>query len=131
MAVTNIINRLKLNDNWVSVDLKTFNSCYLIAIKEKQSKTDNIDVNLVRKIRFEIGIDSGIKNKPLTIQYLNINFNDITASDNEINKITAFSRLTNLPNQFYIKVVSIDDGNKEIKTGETSISINLNAINLG
>lgn len=126
----NVIPRLKLNDKFYNVDLKTFNDFYIIAVKEKETKRDTIKVDNVRKVRFEIAIDSGIKDKPLTIQYINLDFNDITSGNNEINKITAFQRLLNMPQNFYIKPVSVDDGQKEIKSGETSITININAMKL-
>lgn len=128
--LTKIIDKVKVDSLWQKVDLSKNNCCYLIAIKDKATKSDTIDVNSVRKIRFELGIDSGIKGKLLTVQYINLDFNDITSGNNEINKITAFTRLSNIPNEFYIRVSSIDDGQKEIKSGSTSISINVNALSI-
>lgn len=129
--VSKIISRITLNDGWQAVDLKNLNDCYLIAIKEKATKHDTIEASIVKQVRFELGIDSGIKGQPLTVQYVTLNFSDITSGNNALNKITAFTRLVNVPNQFYIKAVSIDDGHKEIKEGTTSISVNVNAVDLG
>lgn len=129
--VQNIIPKINLKDSWRKINLNKFNSFYLIAIKENDDPKDTIKASSIKKIRFEIGIDCGLKNQPLTIQYLNIDFNDMTSGNNEINKIAAFTRCMNLPMEFYIKIVSLDDGLREIKDGETSISININTLDLG
>ena len=126
----NIIDRIKIGD-WREVDLKSFNDCYLIAIKTNPNKLDTIDSKSIRKVRFEIGIECGIKGKPLTILNFNVDFNNETSRDNEINKITAFTRLTNIPSKFYIRCVSMDDGKESITSGQTSINLNVNAMNLG
>ena len=128
--LSKILTRTKIDNIWRKVDLKKCNACYLIAIKEKETKKDTINVESVKKLRFELGIESGIEGKPITIQYINLDFNDITSGNNEINKITAFTRLTGLPNDFYIRLTAIDDGTKEFKTGETAISVNINALDL-
>ena len=128
--VSNIISRLKLQD-WREVNLKSFNDCYIIAIKDKSFKKDTVNVDCVNKITFELGIDCGIKNNPLTISYFTLDFNDITSGNNELNKITAFTRLVNIPNTFYIRAVAIQTDNGQIDKGETSISVNVNAIDLG
>ena len=56
---------------------------------------------------------------------------DITSGNNELNKITAFTRLVNIPNTFYIRAVAIQTDNGQIDKGETSISVNVNALDLG
>ena len=130
--VENIISRVKLNDGWKKLSLGKFNDFYLIAIKERVNKRDTIKLNDVKRINFEFGIDCGIKDRPLTIQTTSLNFEDITSSDKSLNDITAFVRLLNLPSDMYVRVVSLTlkDGSV-VTTGETSISININALNLG
>ena len=128
--INKVLDKIDLNQGWIQVNLKEFNDCYIIAIKEEKDKKDTIDPTSIRKIRFEMGIDCGIKGQPLTIQYFNLDFNDITSGDNALNKISAFTRLLNIPNNFYLKVRSLDDGAKEIKSGVTSIALYINSMNL-
>ena len=109
----------------------SFNDCYIIAVKEDAGKKDIINPETIKIITFEIGIDSGIKNKPITISRFSLNFNEITSSDEMLNKITAFTRLLNIPNSFYLRPISIDDGIKTINKGEVAIAININPVNLG
>lgn len=131
MSVNTIIKKVKLNKEWLAVNLGNFNDFYLIAIKNEKEKKDLIDPASILKARFEIGIDSGVKNKPLTIQYISVDFNDMTSGDNDINKITAFTRVTNFPSQFYIRPVSIDTVERTLTTGEVNITVNINVVNLG
>ncbi len=128
--INNIISRVILNNKWQEVNIGDNNNFYLIAIKDKKSKNDTVDPQTIKFITFEIGIDSGIKNQPLTIQYITLNFNDLTSNNNELNKITAFGRYNGLPSKFYIKITSLDDGLKKIEKGETSISININTMKI-
>lgn len=107
------------------------NDCYIIAVKEDAGKKDTINPETIKIITFEIGIDSGVKNKPITISRFSLNFNEITSSDEMLNKITAFTRLLNIPNNFYLRPISIDDGVKTIHKGEVAIAININPVNLG
>lgn len=129
--VKNIISIMNIDKNWQKVSIDG-NDYYLIAIKEQKKEKDDIDSSTVKRIRFEIAIDSGIKNKPLTIQYVNLDFSDMTSGNNEINKITAFAKMVNQPKEFYIRPVSImDDKLQEIRSGRVSISINVNSMDLG
>lgn len=131
MSVTNIIKKVKLNNEWLSVNLGNHNDFFLIAIKGNKEKKDTIDPKDIIKVRFEIGIDSGIKDRPLTIQFVTLNFNDVTSSSNDLNKITAFIKIMNNPSQFYIRPVSIDTVDKTLTSGDVAISVNVNAVNLG
>lgn len=132
--LTNVTNKLLTLGDWRSINLKNFNDCYFIAIKENIKKVKEITINSkdIKKIRFELAIDCGIAGKPLTMQHFSLDFSDTTSSDNEINKITAFTRLVNIPNEFYIKAVSVEmlDGT-ELTEGTAGLSINVNALNLG
>lgn len=126
--ILNISNSIKVDSIWQKVELKTTNNVYLIVAKNKPNKKDTINCENVKKVRFEIAIDSGIKDKPLTIRYFNIDFDDITSGNNEINRTTGFVKLVDIPNKFYIRVSSLDDGFKSIKNGTTNITVNINEI---
>lgn len=131
MSVNTITKRIKLNKDWLSVNLGSFNDFYLIAVKDKKEKKDLLDPKDIIKVRFEIGIDSGIKDRPLTIQFISLDFNETTSSDEITNKMTAFTRIMNYPSQFYIRPISIDTAEKTITSGEVNIAVNINAVNLG
>jgi hypothetical protein len=126
--ITSILSRIKLNSEWVTVDMSSFNDCYAIAVKETAGKNDTIDPETIKIITFEIGIDSGIKNKPITISRFSLNFNELTSSDVETNKLTAFAKLSGLPSNFYIRPLSMDDGKKTITAGEVAIALNINPV---
>lgn len=133
MAVTEIIERIIMDGSWAAVDLDTFTSTYVIALKDTISEEDTIDPADVQKITFELGIDSGLVDpiRPITIGRFTINFNDESSSDAEVNAITAFKLVKNIPTQFYIRPVSISTGDTEDETtGSTSIIINVNALDL-
>ena len=129
--VQTLISKLKLDNNWIKVNLND-DSFYLIAIKEKVKKLKDKEIqsNKVDKIYFEIGIDSGIKDKPITINRIALDFKDETSEDENINSITAFNRFQGFPKEFYIKpikIVTYDSivYSKDIETG-ISIKVNLN-----
>lgn len=130
MKIQKIMKKVNLNSGWTKVNLGKFTDFYLIGKKEKKNKSDTIDSTVVQKVRFEIGVDSGIKNKPLTINYINLNFNDITSSDVDLNAITAMTKQVKYPSEFYIKPVEFWDGKNVVKEGKTSISVTVNALNL-
>lgn len=126
-----IINKLKLDNNWTKVNLNN-DKFYLIAIKEKVKKLKDkeIESSKVDKIYFEVAIDSGIKDKPITINRIALDFKDETSEDEDINSITAFNRFQGFPKEFYIKpikIVTYDSVvySKDIETG-ISIKVNLN-----
>lgn len=126
--VQNILNRIKVDGKWIKMNLDKAESFYLIAIKENVKKLikDQIDSKDIDKIYFEIGIDSGIKNKPLTIRHLTLDFKDQTSSE-DINDITAFTKVEGLPKEFYIRVTNfVDYKGVKYLDKETAISINVN-----
>jgi hypothetical protein len=131
--VKNILGKIKVDGNWVAVDMGTFNDCYMIAIKEEMGKKDTINPIDVTSINFEIGIDSGIKNSPISISRFSINFNEVTSRDKTINKITGFTKLLNIPSNFYLRVVSINTKTSYngLTEGQTSIVLNINPLDLG
>lgn len=124
-----IINKLKLDNNWTKVNLNN-DKFYLIAIKEKvkKLKEKEIESSKVDKIYFELGIDSGIKDKPITINRISLDFNDETSDTEDINSITAFTRVQGLPKEFYIRPIKIIDYTSTVysKDIETAIVIKVN-----
>ena len=127
--VQTIINKLKLDGTWTKVNLND-DGFYLIAIKEKvkKLKEKEIDSNDVDKISFELGIDSGIKDKPIIVSRVVLDFNDETSEDADINLITAFTRVQGLTKEFYIRPIKIVDYASTVysKDIETAIAIKVN-----
>ena len=127
--VQTIINKLKLDGTWTKVNLND-DGLYLIAIKEKAKKLKEkeIESNKVNKIYFEIGIDSGIKDKYITVNRVVLDFNDETSDNEDINLITAFTRVQGLPKEFYIRPIKIIDYTSTVysKDIETAIAIKVN-----
>lgn len=131
-TVSNIIDNLTLDKKWTSIQLGTnLHDAYLIAIKEESSDTTIINTKDIISVQLEIGIESGISNEYITIQRVSLNFKDFTSSDSTINEKTAFAALHNLPTNFYIRPISIQTATKQIEEGKTSLSINLNPLDLG
>lgn len=130
MGATNIIDSIVLDGEWQQVDNEGYNNFYVIGVKEDAQVTDTIDVKKVRLISLELGIDSGIENKPITIGRVTLNFGEETSSDPEINSRTAFTFLSRVPDVFYIRPISIDDGSKRYTDGSVSIGINVNAFKI-
>ena len=127
-----IFKKVSLNTGWVKVDLGKFDDFYLVAQRcKKGAKSDTISKDDVKKIKFEIGVDSLTKNKPLTVNYIVVNFADISSSDLETNNLTALAKALNYPKVFYIKPIEIvDNGNNTIKEGKTSIKVGINPMRL-
>ena len=115
MVVKKIMKRVNLDSKWIKVNLKGNNDFYIIARKNKARKSDTVDPATIQKIRFEVAIESGVKDGPLTVSYISVNFNDITSSDTEVNKITAMMKYINFPSEFYIRAIELYDGKTVIK----------------
>lgn len=131
MTVKKIMKSVHLDGTWTKVDLGKETDFYMIAKKNaKKKKSDTIESTLIQRVRFEVGVASGIKNKPLTISYITLNFNDVTSTDLEINNITAMAKHTKFPSVFYIKPIEFWDGKNIIKEGKTSMDITVTALAL-
>lgn len=130
MALTTIGSIINLGSDWAKVDLGDLNSFYLIGIKESKGETDTIDPKDVKRLSFEVGIESGITNKYLTIGYLTLNFDEITSSDAELNKITAMARYIGYPSTFYIRPTEICTDKERFTEGICTLSININSVKL-
>lgn len=129
MAVTQIIPKISLG-TWVSTSLSNKHFCYLTAKKNTSVEGDTIDSSKVRLITLAIGADSGVQNHPIIVQRVTLSYNDAQYGDPEIDDKVAFARLLNLPDTFYIKVLSVDDGQKEYTSGDVAISISTEGISL-
>ena len=103
----------------------------LVAIKKnKDSKSDTLQKDCVKKIRFEVAVDSGKKGKYLTINYITLNFNDLSSSDVDFNKITAITKMLNYPSTFYIRAIDMTGETSTATEGKTSIEIYINELRL-
>lgn len=131
MALSKIIEKITLGQ-WLETDLDDQNYAYLIAVKATQAQEgDVVAPKDVRNIIFELGIESGVTNKPLTIQRVVLNFNDEISPNNDLNEIARGAKLTHLPgDKIYIKAISVDNGKEEIKSGTVNISVNINSMKL-
>mgnify|MGYP003320131925 CR=1 FL=1 len=132
MAVAELISKVTMDGTWTSLDLNGHNHFYLIAIKGDKENGDVIDPKEVDQITFEIAVDSGVEDKPITTQFVSLNFNEFTSSDKAFNEISAFKRILNSPEEIYIRPVSVhtvDD--KTLTTGEVAIVVNVGPVTLG
>ena len=127
--VQEIINKLTLDKFWHKITLKS-DTFYLIAIKQKSKKLKEkeIDSSQVDKIYFEIGIDSGIKDQQLTIYRTSLDFKDETSEQPTINDISAFTRVSGIFNEIYIKptYIILKDGKIIDDNAWSNISIRVN-----
>lgn len=127
MAITQIIETLDIGKGWLEASNVTgANGAFFIAIKGPHSDTSACNIADVKYIVLEIGIPSGIENKPITLQFLKLNFSDITSFDDvDLNNKTACARIGTLPSTIYMRPIAYADASKEYKNGTMPISINV------
>lgn len=130
MALQNLTEKIILGSDWIKVDLENLNSFYLIGIKEIKGTEDTIDPKNVKRIGFEVGIESGIAKKYLTISHVNLDFDAITSNDKDLNEKTAMARYLNFPSIFYIRPIEIYTENERFTSGITNIDVNINTLKL-
>lgn len=127
--VQEILERLNLDKVWHKVNLKS-DTFYLIAIKQKSKKLreKEISSDQVDKIYFEIAIDSGVKDQPLTISRALLDFRNETSEQPDINNISAFIRISGLFNEIYIRpsYIITKDGKTIYDNTWSNISIRVN-----
>lgn len=111
--IVKVFNNIDLDKNsFRQVDLKEFNDFYFVGI------TDNKNI---KSITFETAIDSGVKNKPLLLPNIKLEF------EREVSGV----RLLNYPSTFYIRPIQVVDKNfKVFNVGKFDIEVNINALNL-
>ena len=126
-----ILKRLDLNKNWTEIKLKKYNDFYLIGLKkEKVAKKDTLDKDCAKKIRFEVAIDSGKKNKYLTIGYITLDFNRTSSSDDGLNLTSALTKVVNQPSRFFIRPIDITGESEVVTCGRCSIEVYLAELKL-
>ena len=127
-----VLSNISLDKSWTKVNLRKYNDFYLIGIKKDKSnkKKDTLDKDCVKKIRFEVAIASGKKNKYLTVNYLTLNFNDMTSSDAALNNITALTKVMNFPSTFYIRPVDMTGETSTVNEGRCAIEVYVNEMRL-
>ena len=124
-TITKIMSNLNTSE-WIKATSVTGNhGAYIIAIKEAKTATDICSIDDLKYVVMEVGIDSGLTDKPLTVTRIKLNFNEETSSDLDLNAKTAFTRISQMPSTLYFKVVSYGDATKEYKEGTMPVSINV------
>ena len=110
---------------WKSSDAVTGNNgAFITAIKGTATETDTIPLDTLKYIVLELGIDSGISGKPITIQNVKLNFSEQTSTDAELNNKTAMTRIGAMPTPLYYRVLVFADSTKEYTSGKLPVSIN-------
>ena len=127
-----VLSSINLDKSWTRVDLKKYNDFYLIGVKKDaiNKKRDTLNKDCVRKIRFEVAIASGKKNKYLTVNYLTLNFNEMTSSDPALNNVTALTKVMNFPSSFYIRPIDMTGETSTVTEGRCSIEVYVNEMRL-
>ena len=127
-----VLKNINLNGEWTKVNLKKYNDFYLIGLKKDKinKRKDTLDKDCVKKIRFEVAIASGKKNKYLTVNYITLNFADMSSSDAELNNISALTKVTNYPSSFFIRAVDMTGESSTVNEGRCSIEVYLNEMRL-
>lgn len=105
-----------------SIALTSFKSIYAIAIKDKaikKSKSVVIPAEKIKRINFEVRIDTGV-DETILVDSFSIEF------ENEENKI-AYRNLNHILTHFSVKPVAFYTyDNEKITEGETNIALNFN-----
>ena len=127
-----VLKNINLNGEWTKINLKKYNDFYLIGIKKDKinKKKDTLDKDCVKKIRFEVAIASGKKDKYLTVNYMTLNFSDMSSSDSELNNISALTKVTNYPSTFFIRAVDMTGESSIVNEGRCSIEVYINEMRL-
>ena len=122
--IQEILSKISLDKQWSKVDLGVSNTFYMIAVRKAMDKKDVLDPMKVDRVYFEVGIDSGVKNKPITIDHICLDFNDQSSDNN----ITAFMSKHNYLKEFYIRPVRLVlKDSSSVVEGKCNITININA----
>ena len=127
MAVTKIIENLDISKGWLQAqNASGEHGLFIIGIKNSESKSSALSLQDLKYVVLEIGIPSGIENKPITLQMVKLNFDDITSfDDSDLNAKTACVKLGVLPSTIYLRPVAYGNGIEEIKEGTIPVSINV------
>lgn len=125
-TVTQIMEKLDTSTGWLSAtNITGAHGCYVIGIKGTKAEGDAFDIKDLKYVVIEVGIDSGIENKPITLTRIKLNFADPTSSDEDLNNKTALSQLVQLPSTIYLKPIAFGDQIKEYTSGKMPVSVNV------
>lgn len=97
---------------------------YLTALKGTETETDTIKLDKLSYVVVELGVESGISGKPITVANIKLNFREQTSTDEELNKKTAMTKIGLYPSPLYYRVLCFADESKEYKSGKLPVSIN-------
>ena len=127
-----IYKRIKLDGKWTKINLGKFDDFYLVGQRlSKSSNSDTARKEDVKRIKFEVGFSGFDKKHPLTINYLSLNFDQVSSSDVATNSTTALQKAVNYPSQFYIKPIEITLADGSVVTsGRTSIKVGVHPLRL-
>ena len=127
MAEKKLIEALDISRGWLFVEnVNNTHGVFFIAIKEAATEASALPIDDLKYVVLELGIPSGIENKPITLQTIKLNFDDITSFDDKVlNSKTACVRVGAIPSTIYIRPIAYGDGYKEVKEGLIPVSINV------
>lgn len=97
---------------------------YITALKGTATSNDTISLDKLSYIVLELGIESGVNGKPITVSNVKLNFKELTSTDEELNKKTAMTKIGVYPSPLYYRVLCFADESKEYKSGKLPVSIN-------
>ena len=100
------------------------NGAYLTAIKGAKTDSDTISLDKLKYVILELGIESGISGKPITVANIKLNFSEQTSTNAELNAKTAMTKIGVYPANLYYRVLAFADESKEYKSGSLPVSIN-------
>lgn len=125
MSVTKIMSNLNTTDWIKTTGSMGTHGAYIIAIKESKTSLDKFDISDLNYFVMEVGIESGITDKPITVTRVKLNFKDDTSSDPVVNSKTACVKLGPMPSTLYFKVVGYGTPTKEYTDGNMPVSVNV------
>lgn len=126
-----LFSKIKLDQKWKKVTLSKHNDFILVALKKTTKKSNFIDVDNIKGISLEVGINSGIKNVPLITDVIYMDFTKTTTISEEVNKITAMNKIMAYPSKFFIRVSSLTLNNDDVVIdGKAPIKISIEQLRL-
>ena len=85
MAEKKLIEALDISRGWLFVEnVNNTHGVFFIAIKEAATEASALPIDDLKYVVLELGIPSGIENKPITLQTIKLNFDDITSFDDKV-----------------------------------------------
>lgn len=113
--------------NWLSLsNLSSTHGFFMIAIKGSEMADSACSLANLKYLVLELGIPSGIDEKPITFQVVKLNFDDCTSLDDpELDAKTACAKIGPMPSTIYLRAIAFSDGDTEYKSGKMPVSINI------